>query len=84
MITQAQAGVIQAAAVAATVAAIPGRIEDAIRTAAAAGQVSIVFSYATATSAQADAFIAAVMVPAGWTCVNNNIASPGNFTISIS
>jgi hypothetical protein len=84
MIAKAQAGVIQSAAIASTLAAIPQRIEDAIRLAAAAGQVSIVFAYAPATSAQADAFITSTMAPAGWTCVNNNIAQPGNFTITVS
>lgn len=84
MITKTQAGVIFAASQAAAIAAMPQKIDDALRTAAANGIVSIVFPYAPATSAQADAFITLTMAPAGWTAVNNNIATPGNFTLTIS
>lgn len=85
MITKVQAGAIQAAAIAAAVAAMPQQILDAVNAAAAAGRTSIVFPYFPATSAQADAFIAGTLIGAGWTgSVNNNIATPGNFTITIS
>lgn len=84
MITKAQAQTIQQAAIAAAVAVLPQALENAITTAAAKGLVTITFPYAPATSAQVDGFIATVMAPAGWTCVNNNIATPGNFTITVS
>lgn len=84
MITKTQAGVIFTAAQLAAIAALPQKIDDALRTAAANGIVSIVFPYAPATSAQADAFIIATMTPAGWTAINNNLITPGNFTITIS
>ena len=83
-ITKLQAGAIQAAAVAAAVAAMPDALEQAIRTGAAKGLTSITFAYFPATSAQVDAFIASTLTPAGWTAVNNNIATPGNFTITLS
>lgn len=84
MITKAQAGSILAAARAAAVAALPLKLENAIIAAASSGVATIDFSYFPATSAQADAFIASTMTPAGWTAVNNNIATPGNFTITVS
>lgn len=84
MITKTQAGAIQAAAILATVAALPQKLEDAIRNAASNGLVTITFPYFPATSAQVDAFIVSTMTPAGWTAVNNNIATPGNFTITVS
>lgn len=84
MITKPQAAAIQTAAIAAAVLALPGRLNDAIILAATNGLASVTFAYAPATSAQVDAFIASTMTAALWTCVNNNIATPGNFTITVS
>lgn len=84
MITKAAANNIRTAAIAAAVAALPLQLEQAITLAATKGLATIDFSYFPATSAQVDAFITATMIPAGWTVVNNNIATPGNFTITVS
>lgn len=83
-ITKTQAGQLQSAAVANTINALPQKFNDAIVAAANAGLVTLTFSYFPATSAQADAFIAGTLGPAGWTAVNNNNANPGNFTITVS
>lgn len=84
MITKTQANEIRLAAIAAALAALPQKLENAIALAASQGITSIDFPYFPATSAQANAFIASTMVPAGWTVVNNNILSPGNFSITVS
>lgn len=83
-ITKTEAGAIFTASVAAAVAGLPKKLDDAIRDAAARGNVTVTFNYFPATSAQADAFIAGTLTPQGWTAVNNNIATPGNFTITVS
>lgn len=84
MITKTQAAAIQTAAVASMVATLPDKLSDALRTAASNGLTGITFGYFPASSAAVDAFITSVMAPAGWTVVNNNIATPGNFTITVS
>jgi len=84
MITKLQAGAIFNNSVSAAQATVAQRLNDAIITAATNGFVSITFNYFPVSSATVDAFITSTMAPAGWTVVNNNIASPGNFTVTVS
>lgn len=84
MITKAQAATIFNNSVTAAQSSVLQRLNDAIITAAANGITSITFNYFPVASATVDAFITSTMTPAGWTVVNNNIATPGSFTITVS
>lgn len=50
---------------------LPDRLEAALRAAAASGQTTLVFGYAPATDAEAQAFRTNTLVPQGWSVVVN-------------
>lgn len=62
MITKAQALAFRAQ----FIASLPDRLDNAIKTAAQAGQTSLNFSYSPETDANATNYLNTVIIPAGW------------------
>jgi hypothetical protein len=77
MITTAEAAALRTS----FILQMPARIEAAIRAAAQSGASSVVFAYAPASDAQAQAFATSTLIPAGWASTTVNTT---NQTITIA
>lgn len=75
-ITKTEAGTLRQS----FIASLPDRIDAIVRQAAAGGAASVLVSYAPASVAQANNFRTTVLIPAGWTVTQDDVA----FTFLIS